>query len=160
MRVPSSAYWRRSIRFILLFVLGLIIGMCVLLLIIGDEVDRLHLRIRELEAQNVKYVKEITEYKEWENNLIQKEKKVIKDIEIHLQVQDGFIETELKKKLEQDLYFLKGKPLKYVAGFHEGIIMMIAEKKYMIENRAYSLSLSTLVVSPSLHLYVRVEEQR
>jgi hypothetical protein len=134
--------------------------MCVLLLIIGDEVDRLHLRIRELEAQNVKYVKEITEYKEWENNLIQKEKKVIKDIEIHLQVQDGFIETELKKKLEQDLYFLKGKPLKYVAGFHEGIIMMIAEKKYMIENRAYSLSLSTLVVSPSLHLYVRVEEQR
>jgi hypothetical protein len=134
--------------------------MCVLLLIIGDEVDRLHLRIRELEAQNVKYVKEITEYKEWENNLIQKEKKVIKDIEIHLQVQDGFIETELKKKLEQDLYFLKGKPLEYVAGFHEGIIMMIAEKKYMIENRAYSLSLSTLVVSPSLHLYVRVEEQR
>jgi hypothetical protein len=160
MRVPSGSYWRRSIRFVLLFLLGVLTGMCVLLLIVGDEVDRLHLKIRELEGQNVKYVEEIAEHKKVEDQLIQKDKKVVKEITVHLQTQNKFVETELKKKLIRDLSFLKGKPLEYVTGFHEGIMMMVAERKYMIENRTYSLQLSTLVISSSLHIYIRVEEKR
>lgn len=160
MRVPSGAYWRRSIRFILLYILGILTGMSVFLLIVGDEVDRLHLKIRKLEQENVEYVQENIEYKKIENSLIQKEKNVVKEIELHLQTKDGFVEAELKKKLIKDLFFLKGKPLEYVAGFHEGIMMMVAERTYTINNRMYSLQLSTLVISPSLHMYIRVEEKR
>ncbi|ERI08598.1 hypothetical protein HMPREF0083_03326 [Aneurinibacillus aneurinilyticus ATCC 12856] len=160
MRVPSGAYWRRSIRFILLYILGILTGMSVFLLIVGDEVDRLHLKIRKLEQENVEYVQEKIEYKKIENSLIQKEKNVVKEIELHLQTKDGFVEAELKKKLIKDLFFLKGKPLDYVTGFHEGIMMMVAERTYTINNRMYSLQLSTLVISPSLHMYIRVEEKR
>lgn len=160
MRVPSGVYWRRSIRFILLYILGILTGMGVFLLIVGDEVDRLHLKIRKLEQENVEYVQENIEYKKIENSLIQKEKNVVKEIELHLQTKDGFVEAELRKKLIKDLFFLKGKPLEYVAGFHEGIMMMVAERTYTIDNRMYSLHLSTLVISPSLHMYIRVEETR
>ncbi|MCI1693533.1 hypothetical protein [Aneurinibacillus aneurinilyticus] len=134
--------------------------MSVFLLIVGDEVDRLHLKIRKLEQENVEYVQEKIEYKKIENSLIQKEKNVVKEIELHLQTKDGFVEAELKKKLIKDLFFLKGKPLDYVTGFHEGIMMMVAERTYTINNRMYSLQLSTLVISPSLHMYIRVEEKR
>ncbi|CEH31667.1 hypothetical protein AM501_03285 [Aneurinibacillus migulanus] len=160
MRVPSGVYWRRSIRFILLYILGILTGMGVFLLIVGDEVDRLHLKIRKLEQENIEYVQENIEYKKIENSLIQKEKNVVKEIELHLQTKDGFVEAELRKKLIKDLFFLKGKPLEYVAGFHEGIMMMVAERTYTIDNRIYSLHLSTLVISPSLHMYIRVEETR
>lgn len=160
MRVPSGAYWRRSIRFILLFVLGLLLGMCLLLLLVGDEVDRLHVKIRKLEQQNVEFAEEILEYKKLEKNLIQKDKQVVKNIELYLSVDDEFVEAELKKKLSKDLYFLKGKPLDYVAGFHEGIISMVAERKYTLDNRMYALYLTTLVISPSLHLHIKVQELR
>jgi hypothetical protein len=159
MRVPSGSYWQRSIRFILLFICGMLTGMCTFLLLFGQELDRLQIRIRELEKQNVQYVQDIIEYKKLENQIIQREKKEVKNIEIHLlQLKDKFVEEELEKRLSKDLYFLKGKPLEYVTGFHEGIGMMIAERKYIIDKRTYMLHLSTLVISSTLHLYIKAEE--
>ncbi|AMA73978.1 hypothetical protein [Aneurinibacillus thermoaerophilus] len=160
MRVPSASAFRRSLRFVLLFLLGVIAGMCALLLMVGDEMDRLHLKARKLENENIQYVEQLIEYQEIRKNLIQKEKKVVEKIEIHLQTQDEFVGTELEKKLLKDLYFLKGKPLDYVASFHEGIGIMLAERTYTIDGRTYLLHLSTLVISPSLHFYIRVEEKR
>ncbi|MED0678165.1 hypothetical protein P4S83_07335 [Aneurinibacillus thermoaerophilus] len=122
--------------------------------------DRLHLKARKLENENIQYVEQLIEYQEIRKNLIQKEKKVVEKIEIHLQTQDEFVGTELEKKLLKDLYFLKGKPLDYVASFHEGIGIMLAERTYTIDGRTYLLHLSTLVISPSLHFYIRVEEKR
>lgn len=157
-RVPSARLFSRYIQFIILFLFGILIGMSTFLLLLGNELDALHLKTRKLENQNVLYAERITELEEAERNMIQKQKNVVKDIVIHLSAPNEFIKADLEKRLMADLFFLKGKPLDYVTGFHEGIIRMIAERTYMIETKMYKIQLTTLVITPTTHLYLTAHE--
>lgn len=159
-RVPSARLFGRYIRFIILFLFGVLIGMGVFLLLLGSELDILQLKMRKLENQNLLYVERITELEEAERNMIQKQKNVVKDIVVHLLAPDEFAKAELEKRLTADLFFLKGKPLDYVAGFHEGIIRMIAERTYTIETRIYKVQITALVISPTTHIYLTAREAK
>jgi hypothetical protein len=159
-RVPSGRYWHRHIRFIIVFIFGMIVGASIFLMLLGDQLDMLHLKILNLEKENVRYVEENTFLKESEKNMIQKQKRVVKEIELHVTAPNGFIKAEIEKKMARDLVFLKGRPVEYVADFHAGLAMMVSDRKYTIENQKYVLRLKTLVIAPTLHLYVNVEKDK
>ncbi|WP_096467200.1 hypothetical protein [Aneurinibacillus soli] len=160
MRVPSARLFSRYIQFIILFLFGVLAGMSAFLLLLGNELDTLHLKTRKLENQNVLYAERITELEEAERNMIQKQKNVVKDIVVHLSAPNEFVKADLDKRLMADLFFLKGKPLDYVAGFHEGIIRMITERTYAIEAKGYKIQVTTLVVTPTVHIYLTAHEEK
>ena len=160
MRVPSARLFSRYIRFIILFLFGVLMGMGVFLLLLGNELDTLQLKMRKLENQNLLYAERITELEEAERNMIQKQKNVVKDIVVHLTAPNEFVKAELEKRLAADLFFLKGKPLDYIAGFHEGIIRMIAGRTYTVEARMYKVQINTLVVTSTAHIYLIAHEQK
>ncbi|WP_047153128.1 hypothetical protein [Aneurinibacillus tyrosinisolvens] len=160
MRVPSSRYWYRHIRFIIVFIFGMIIGASVFLVLLGGQLDMLHLKIRKLESENVHYVEENILLKDLEKKMVQKQKTVVKEIKLHITAPNGFIEAEIEKKMARDLIFLKGRPVEYVADFHAGLIMIITDRKYKIENQTYVVRPKILIIAPALQLYVNVEKDK
>ncbi|WP_027414794.1 hypothetical protein [Aneurinibacillus terranovensis] len=160
MRVPSGRYLRRYMRFLMVFIFGMITGMSVFLLLLGGQLDALHLKIRELEKHNVLYVEQIATLKKNEKNMILKQKRMVKEIKVHITTSNRFVAAELEKQISRDLVFLKGKPLEYVEGFHEALSLMLAERKYHAEQVVYTASLKTLIISPTLQVYITVKPDK
>ena len=156
MRVPSGRYIHRYIRLIILFVFGMMMGIIIFLFIYGQQLDRLQLRVRQLETQNVQYLEKIVNMEKTEKLLKSKHKLTVKSIEIHPLAANAFIAAESTRLLLQDLSFLKERPLDDVANFHDGLKLMLAGRRYTIENQPYAIQLKTLVISETLHFYVEV----
>lgn len=160
MRVPSGRHIYRHIRLIILFIFGMITGVIIFLFMYGQQLDRLLIRIRELENQNIQYLGQIVNMEKAEKLLKSQQKQTVKTIEIHPKAPNAFIAAESTRLLMQDLSFLKNRPLEYVTNFHDGLQLMLAGRRYTIENETYSVQLKTLVISQTLHFYVEIKPSK
>ncbi|HBI03605.1 MAG TPA: hypothetical protein DDY49_06205 [Paenibacillaceae bacterium] len=156
MRVPAGRHIYRHIRFIIVFIFGMLTGIIIFLFIYGQQLDTLIIKVRELENQNVEYLGQIVTMEKTEK-LLKSKKAIVKAIEIHPKAPNALIATESKRLLIKDLSFLKDRPLEHVANFHEGLQLLLGNRRYTIENQIYIVQLKTLVVSETLHVYVEIK---
>jgi hypothetical protein len=160
MRVPSGSTLYQGYRYLALFVFGTLTGACVFLLLFGEQIDSLHLRIRQIESQNVQYVEDLTNLKNAQKNMIQKQKTVVREIKVHLTAPNALTAAELQRRIIKELVFLKGRPLENVAEFHEGIVRLLTNRKYQIGGHVYIANLRSLIVAPSLEAYIDIKLEK
>ncbi|WCK55505.1 hypothetical protein PP175_06020 [Aneurinibacillus sp. Ricciae_BoGa-3] len=160
MRVPSGSSLYRTYRYLAIFVFGTLTGACAFLLLFGEQIDALHVRVRQLEGQNVKYVEEITNLQNAQNNMIQKQKTVVRDIKVLLTAPNALTAVELQRRITKELVFLKGRPLENVAEFHEGIVRLLTNRKYQIGGHVYIANLKTLIVASALEVYMDIKLEK
>lgn len=156
MRVPAGRYVYRHIRLIILFIFGMITGMIIFLFIYGQQLDKLIIKVRELENQNVEYLGQIVTMEKTEK-LLKTKRSTVKTIEVHPKAPNPLIATEAKRLIMKDLSFLKDRPIEQVANFHQGLQLLLADRRYVIDNQTYTVHLKTLVVSETLHFYVDIK---
>ncbi len=152
--VPT--YWK---RYLVLFLLGILVGGGVFLLLYGHEMEHLMLINRNLDLINERLQEEVENLKH--SQRVARKRQEMQIEEIHVIVLDpkpnAFTEAEVIRKLEKDLAPLKGKKVDQVAEVHPILHEMLYRREYVIDGKMVEVRLKTAIISKVLKLYVTAQ---
>lgn len=160
MRVPQAPLVQKLSRFIVIFIIGMLVGSLIFLYMHGKMMDKLLSENLQLSYDN-NNLSEENEKLEEEISKRTKQKLVIKKMDIKTvkdgqEKTEGFTELEVLDRLRQDLKFLIDLPLESVAETAESILQLINGKKYMINQQEVGLHVEALVIYTTLTVKVSI----
>lgn len=163
MRIPSPTLAKFYLRFIVSFILGMIVGSVIFLFIHGQTMEELLLENRQLHSTNKILSEDLEAEKKTSEELTKKSQQVLLVKSINISVQpnsrnsiDGFTETEVIDLLREDLKFLIALPLESIAETHDTIVQLVNSKKYTIRDKEVGVRLETLIIHTTLYLDIYI----
>lgn len=153
MRVPNVENHYAMIHGVFLILLGMILGATLMMLYFSKELDSLYTKIivLENEKQNLAEKIEVTEkeLKSWNA------RSKINDIIIHIkEAPNEIVETEIHRKVLNDVRFLIGKEIRTIENAYETIFEIFSPKIYTIDAKEYRVELINMVIGTKLRLYL------
>lgn len=148
-------FTRRELTFtVTIFILGILIGATIISAYSGRDLDQLILENNELKTDQEELKKQLEQM-----NLQFKNQLIIQTINPYLDTElNKHTQQEISKKIRSLLGGLVGKELSEVDPLllHD----IINEASIIVENHTYQLSLSYMVISDQLQLYLKVTDHK
>lgn len=150
--IPIFAFTRKELFFVLaVFLLGFLLGATIISAYSGRDLDKLILENKELKTELAELEKQLEQL-----DLKFKNRLIIQSINPYLDTDlNKHTQQEIIKKIRSLLDGFVGKEINEV----DPLLLhnIINEASIIVEKRSYQLSLSYLVVSDKLQLYLKVK---
>jgi hypothetical protein len=152
----SVRLWK---RYVVLLVIGGLLGGAVLLFWFGKKMEDLMLENRNLKLLNERHVEEIEGLKHSQRVAKKKLDQTIEEIRVTVldPKPHPLVEMEVIGQLEKDVSHLKGKKTDQVAEFHPILHEMLRRREYIVQGKVVEVRLKTVVIGRVLHLFVTAE---
>jgi len=150
---------RRWKRYVVLLIIGALMGGAGVLVWFGKKMEDLMLINRNLKLLNERHVEEIEELKHSQRAAKKKLDQTIEEIRITVldPKPHPLIETEVIGQMEKDVSHLKGKKIEQVAEFHPMLHEMLRRREYIVQGKVVEVRLKTVVIGRVLHLFATAE---
>lgn len=150
---------RKWQRYVVLLVIGALLGGEGVVYVTGKKVERLMLEKRNLELLRERQLEEIEELKQ--SQRVAKKKLVQTIEEIAVTVLDPkphpIIAADVIRQLEKDVSHLKGKKTDQVVDIHLLLHEMLRRREYIVEEKTVEVRLKTVAIGRVLSLFVTAE---
>lgn len=147
---------RRILRYVAIFLLGLIAGGAAILILHGRQLEQLMIINRNLTLLYERKVEEIASLKK--ERTAEKEKREDRIEEIRVTLLDPkpneIIATEIVNRLEKDMAALKEKKVDQVAEFQPLLHELLKKRTYKLDGKNVEVQLKTVVISRVTQLFV------
>lgn len=161
----NQAQPKRWKRYVVIFVLGLLVGGGGFLFLYGREIERLMLIKTNLELRNERLLEEIDNLKQslkqTQRVANKRQDVIIQEVQVIVEdpKPDPFTQAEVTRLLEKDLVSLKGKKVDQVVGelLHPLLHEMLYRREYVVEGKIVEVRLKTALVSRVIRLYVTIQ---
>lgn len=163
MRIPSPSLFHELGRYLVIFILGMLIGALIFLYMYGQMMDKLLTENRQLTITNNKLTEDNQKLEE-ELTKRSNQRLVIKKIDIKivdegLEKKESFTELEVLERLHRDLKFLIDLPLDSVADTADSILQLVNGKQYLINQQVVRPQVEALVIYTTLTLKISIHEE-
>ena len=152
---PFFVLTRKELFFILaVFLLGILLGATIISAYTGRDLDKLILENKELKTEMAELEKQLEQL-----DLQFKNRLIIQSINPYLDTDlNKHTQQEIIKKIRSLLNGLIGKEINEI----DPLLLhnIINESSIIVEKRSYQLSLSYLVISDKLGLYLKVKDEQ
>lgn len=148
----------RALRYVAIFLLGIIAGCAVMLLLHGHQLEEQMIINRNLSLVNERQREEIHTLEKARKAERKKKDERIEEIRVTIldPKPDEILTAEITQRLEKDMAQLKEKKIEQVTEFQQLLHELVKKKVYVIEGKKVEIQLKTVVVSRVTHLFVNV----
>lgn len=156
MKIPDARTHPEKIRNLILFFLGISVGVLLMLLYSGGELNRLYIEIKKLRYENNDLVEKNRRIQEELTRWNQGEK--VHDVLIHFvenKANEG-VKAEIERRILQENRYLIGKDRDSLEETYQLLFHAYAPKIYVIGGKTYKVTLKTLIIAKKVHLFVEV----
>ncbi len=149
-------------RYVAVFMIGLVIGSSVFLIVYGQRMEQLMLFNRNMRLLNERLNDELDNLKRSQKVAKKRQDMVVEEIKVTIvdpidPKMNEFTSAEVIRRLEVDLAQIKGKKVEQVGEFQSLIHEMLRRREYVIERKIAEARVKTVVISRVLHIFVTVQ---
>lgn len=145
----------RLLRYVAIFLLGLIVGGATILFLHGRQLEELMIINRNLTLLYERKVEEISTLKK-EKNARDERIETIRVTILDPKPPDEIIATEIINQLEKDMAPMKEKKVDQVAEFQPLLHELLKKRTYAIKGKKVEVQLKTVVIARVTQLFVTV----
>lgn len=159
MRHPVLYPYKKIMRLLMAFSLGMLVGAGILMFWVGPQYEDSVTENRRLKDEVEKLNTTVAEWEKRDAERKKQSTQTVRDIIVTVgnPGKMSLLEMEVAKKAKKDVEWMIGQPLESVTRFHLGIQALYKNKIYEVDGHRVSVTLETLVIEKNVHLYLRAK---